>query len=208
MEALLLILCVLGVILWLATRARVKDLEQRLANLDTFSLSEQIRVPAARLWKLEQEVLALWQAPKVQAPAVPMPGEAVAPAPMVLERVQATPPPVTAEPGPAQPAAPPPRPERAGTPVSVPEPLQPSGPLHQITDRPAEPGLGERMRGWLGNEEWEALVGASLLNKLGALVTVPAEAMGSMWATIPARTALPPLERQASLARFMAKVIG
>ena len=172
MEALLLMVSVIGVILWLTTRARVKELEQRLADLGAHSLSEEIRALTARLWKLEQEVAALRQVPQVKAPAAPTPGEAVAPAAMVREPVQATPPPVTAEPGPARPVAPPPKPQRDWAPVSGQELLQPSGPLYQLTDRPAEPGLGERMRGWLGNEEWEALVGASLLNKLGALVTV------------------------------------
>jgi uncharacterized membrane protein len=171
-EALLLILCVLGVILWLATRAKVKDLEQRLANVDTFSLSEQIRALTARLWSLEQEVAALRQASKVRAPAAPTIDESAEPPATVRGPVQAIPPSVPAESRPAQPAAPPTKPERDWPPVSGPETLQPSGPLYQLTDRPVEPGLGERMRGWLGNEEWEALVGASLLNKLGALVTV------------------------------------
>jgi len=34
------------------------------------------------------------------------------------------------------------------------------------------PSLGERFRKYFGNEEWEALVGGSLLNKIGALVLV------------------------------------
>jgi hypothetical protein len=39
------------------------------------------------------------------------------------------------------------------------------------TKRPS-PGLSERIRKYLGDEEWEALVGGSLLNKIGALVLV------------------------------------
>lgn len=48
----------------------------------------------------------------------------------------------------------------AAEPVSVHEP-QPTG-----------PSLADRMRLAVGNEEWEALIGGSILNKLGALVLV------------------------------------
>jgi hypothetical protein len=37
---------------------------------------------------------------------------------------------------------------------------------------PREPSLSDRLRRLLGNEEWEVLVGGSVLNKLGALVLV------------------------------------
>jgi hypothetical protein len=45
MEALWLIVSIVGVILWLVTRSQVKDLKQRLAELDTSSLSAEIRAP-------------------------------------------------------------------------------------------------------------------------------------------------------------------
>ena len=54
--------------------------------------------------------------------------------------------------------------EQEPEPVFV--PLPPSEPVV------AGPTFSERLRGWLGNEEWEALVGGSLLNKLGAMVLV------------------------------------
>lgn len=37
---------------------------------------------------------------------------------------------------------------------------------------PPEPGPGDRIRSWMGNEEWETLVGGSWLNKIGAVVLV------------------------------------
>ncbi len=41
-----------------------------------------------------------------------------------------------------------------------------------IPSRPASPSAGERIRKYFGNQEWEALVGGSLLNKIGAVVLV------------------------------------
>lgn len=38
--------------------------------------------------------------------------------------------------------------------------------------RPARPSFNQRVRQYLGQEEWEALLGGSLLNKIGALVLV------------------------------------
>lgn len=56
--------------------------------------------------------------------------------------------------------------------VPVPEPIVVAAPISLPAPVVAEPGLGDRIRGWLGNDEWEALVGGSLLNKIGAVVLV------------------------------------
>jgi hypothetical protein len=68
------------------------------------------------------------------------------------------------EPKPAAPVFVPPTVEPAPLePAPTPEPAPVSAPC---------PALAERLRAWLGNEEWEALVGGNLLNKIGALVLV------------------------------------
>ncbi|MDP2998727.1 MAG: DUF2339 domain-containing protein, partial [Bryobacterales bacterium] len=61
---------------------------------------------------------------------------------------------------------PPPAPEPPPEPVAV-----PPAPVY-VAPQPPGPTLGERLRALLGNQEWEALVGGSLLNKIGALVLV------------------------------------
>ena len=51
--------------------------------------------------------------------------------------------------------------------------LAPRRPAYQPAfTQPAGPTWQDRLRDKLGNEEWEALVGGSLLNKAGALVLV------------------------------------
>lgn len=71
-------------------------------------------------------------------------------------------------------AAPPPAP--ATPPVweqtPAPQPLPPPPPPPPQPLAAPAPSLSERLRARLGNEEWEALVGGSLLNKLGGLVLV------------------------------------
>lgn len=89
-----------------------------------------------------------------------------------LERSQLRPepPPRVAQPEPV----PPPPPIRETPPEAEPA----AQPVPAFTAAPsAEPGpqgasLGDRVRGLLGNQEWELLVGGSLLNKLGAVVLV------------------------------------
>ena len=74
----------------------------------------------------------------------------------------------------------PPLPKEDGR-VSVPEPVRepvveyeppfPSYPL-PVAVQHSEPGLAKRIRNRMGNEEWETLVGGSLLNKIGAVILV------------------------------------
>jgi uncharacterized membrane protein len=107
------------------------------------ALEEQIRLLTRRVWELETPE------PK------PAPIRAPAPEPEPLPAPRSVPPPA--------PTPTPPEPE----PILAPPVYEPlSAPA------PAGPPLGERIRAWVGNEEWEALVGGSLLNKLGALVLV------------------------------------
>ena len=60
------------------------------------------------------------------------------------------------------------------TKIVEPPPTNPT-PIVYVPPIPAwspEPILRDRIQGWLRNEEWEALVGGSLLNKVGAVVLV------------------------------------
>jgi hypothetical protein len=101
-----------------------------------------------------------------------------APAPQPEAVPAATPPPiphVVAEPVRAPEPIPQPIPQPK--PVFRPEPVRvpPPSPVFAVAVEPPEPegpGLADRLRGALGGEEWEALIGGSILNKLGALVLV------------------------------------
>ena len=73
--------------------------------------------------------------------------------------------------------APEPVPQHEALPEPAPEPVRASPPpLPVFTPRVVEespgPSISDRLRGLLGNEEWETLLGGSLLNKLGALLLV------------------------------------
>lgn len=84
-----------------------------------------------------------------------------------LRRPEAAPPP---PPPPAIQQQPEPEPELPPEPVYEPPPPPPPP---AWTPAPAlQPSWRERLRERLGDEEWEALLGGSLLNKLGALVLV------------------------------------
>jgi len=70
------------------------------------------------------------------------------------------------------PPPPPAEPVRPAAPVEAVQPVAvPPEPVY-VPSEPPGPTLGERLRTLLGNREWEALVGGSLLNKIGALVLV------------------------------------
>ncbi|MEO8130569.1 MAG: DUF2339 domain-containing protein, partial [Bryobacteraceae bacterium] len=73
------------------------------------------------------------------------------------------------------PVHPPPLPQPPPLPeVPLPAPWTPVLEAEPVmaASEPAGPTLSERLRAAMGGEEWEALVGGSLLNKLGALVLV------------------------------------
>jgi len=82
----------------------------------------------------------------------------------------------SAEPAPAEPQAA--LPEPVVPPAVAPEPAPPRresvpvGPPYGLPISTPAPSLGDRLKALVGNDEWEAVVGASLLNKIGALVLV------------------------------------
>ena len=109
-------------------------------------LRAQIEALTERVWMLEQTQTQP-RAVKVAEPAAPVEVAVTVQAPAVAREVVGPPP------------------------VPQPPPLPRPAPAQQQEVLPG-PGLSDRLRGWLGDEEWESLVGGSLLNKLGALILV------------------------------------
>ena len=139
------LIAIVPIVLWM----RISGTQRELA-----SQREEIEELRRALAKLERRSVAA--APVVvQAPAPPPPK----PAP-VAEVVAVTPPP-------------PPLPD----PPSIPLPVVPRPPDKIAAPIPAAAPVFEqpsppRWREWLGDQEWESLVGGNLLNKIGALVLV------------------------------------
>lgn len=104
--------------------------------------------------------------PPIQAPPplpMPPPIEVRQPAPPVPPPV---PPPIPVQYVPVPPPLPPPLPHPT---AAVPPPLPPRPVPAAVA---AGPTLSARLRNWLGDEEWETLVGGSIINKLGAVILV------------------------------------
>ncbi len=140
---------------------------------------EQISALTHRIWALEKQLENVRRAPAPQpapapappVPAVPPPIPAFTPAAVVIP----PPPPIPVF-ATAATAAPPPVPPRVHTPPPPPPP--PPAP---------EPSLLER----LGGNDWEALIGGNLLNKVGGLLLV----IGVMWILAYYGTAMGPAGR-------------
>jgi uncharacterized membrane protein len=150
MELTLAILVVIQIVRYLVNRQRFRELQERIDALSHGGpdAQAQIRELTARLYRLEKKIEAMRTfAPAPEAVPTVAP-EVPAVVPVALEiavpRVE-----------------PPPLPPRVPAPPPVQEVYEPEGPT-----------LYERFRAALGGEEWEALVGGSLLNKIGALVLV------------------------------------
>ncbi len=110
-----------------------------------------------RIVRLETELAELRTTP---------PADVTTPEPPAVEPARVEPP--TREDQPAE--LPPPLPAFARY-EATPAPTTPEPPTATVPE-PLAPSLSERIREKLGEEEWEALVGGSLLNKLGALILV------------------------------------
>ncbi|MGJ5817811.1 DUF2339 domain-containing protein [Paludibaculum fermentans] len=133
----------LAFVLWMSRR-RVSRLEELIAELTSrVYLLEQRPAP-------QPEPVAAPVPPPV--PAAPPPAPVFEPEVSVAEEVAAKTTPVVQAPAPEPPFIPP-----APQPVFVLEP---------------QPTLSDRLRELVGDDEWESLVGGSLLNKLGAFVLV------------------------------------
>jgi hypothetical protein len=133
-------------------KRRVETLEQKLQQQ-----TEQ----------LDRLMSSPWQAPAVPPPPPPVwdPAAAPPPPPPLLPEPEQQPEPAFAESAFPSLPGPPAEPEPAAEPEPEPEPE----PVFSLSDR-----LREKLSG----EEWEALVGGSLLNKLGSLILVIAIALG------------------------------
>jgi hypothetical protein len=147
-EIFLLLVLLAGAALWcLNLRARLAAVEQRLLLVEgnTSHLSEL----TSRVWRLEHPVAAYSETP-VEPPPKQAPNDSADAAALFED------------------------PQTEGIIEDVyrpaPDVVETKRQREQEVDR--EPALSERLRGLLGDEEWEVLVGGSLLNKLGALVLV------------------------------------
>ncbi len=154
MELTLAILVLFQIARYLMNRQRFRNLEAEIAAISAVvvpggpDVQSQIRELTGRLYRLETKVESLRS-----SGAEPQPQPVPAPAPVISQR----------------PVEPPPLPN---APLAVEETLGPKPEPVMATSEPEGPTLSERLRAALGGEEWEALVGGSLLNKLGALVLV------------------------------------
>ncbi len=156
MEFLIAILFIAVVIGWLVERSRFKRVGQRLESVDSWA--EQIRVLTARVHVLEERLFERSPAPAPEPAAEPVPEPIVE----LHEQPEAAPQAVQQPPPlPIPPAIP-----QAAPPVTLTPP-----PLPVFAATPG-PSFSDRIRQSLGNEEWEALVGGSILNKVGAVVLV------------------------------------
>ncbi len=161
MEITLGILVLIQLARYLMNRERFRNLDEEIAAVaarvsqDGPDKQTQIQELTARIYRLELKVETLRGS---EAPA------RTVPAPVIVER-PVTPPPL--------PKALPPEIKRTFVAEPEPEPNPEPKPEPVMTaSEPAGPTISERLRAALGGEEWEALVGGSLLNKLGALVLV------------------------------------
>jgi hypothetical protein len=165
---LILVIFVAVVTAWMVLNNRFQDMEQRLALVRGFAARQsEVRELTDRLTRLEQSVAALRMP---EAPVVER-AEPVTEAPQPVVPPVAPPrivPPV------AQSSAQPTEPVAAEAPVAPPPPTIPTRPVivPPPVPQPAVPSSGDRLRALLGNDEWEALLGGSLLNKVGAVVLV------------------------------------
>lgn len=178
-EFLLTTVLVVLFVRWLVIRVRFADLEQKIQDAsmprDTV-LDSVVATLTQRVYALEKELAQLraghqpeLHATPVTAAEIPLAEHLEVTEPVVVdsvlpvteatsasEEISAQPPPSITEP----PLLETPIPEPARIPEPEPEPV------------PAGPTLSERLREQLSGEEWEAVVGGSLLNKIGALVLV------------------------------------
>ena len=154
MTFLVLVLFILLFLAWFLIRARFNDLEQRIEQLTVDSVSvHDLAALRTRVGDLESRGV-----PKVEPEKEPVPQPRVQPEPTAV--------------------VPPPLPTWIRPPVATQSPD-----LATVeTARPSvakagaalipQPSLRDRLRRLLGDEEWETLLGGSLLNKLGALILV------------------------------------
>ncbi|MBI5083848.1 MAG: DUF2339 domain-containing protein [Acidobacteria bacterium] len=145
MEGFLILIAAVLAIAALVLRRQIGELEVRLSKLESVRHAETdslLGALTARVYRLEQ---GLGAAPCAVPPPPPAPVHAP---PMPIAAVEPTP-----------------------EPIPPPPALIPPAPIPPPPDAPP-PSLADRLRGLLGGDEWEALVGGSLLNKAGALITV------------------------------------
>jgi hypothetical protein len=159
MTGFLVLLILVGMVAgWVVLSNRFQNMERRLALLSGFAARQsEVKELTDRLTRLERSVAEL----RMPAPPVFEPVEPVAEAPPVV-------PPVASPAAATEAVVAPPAeiPIFASVPSARPVIVPPSAPVLTA------PSSSDRLRALFGNDEWEALLGGSLLNKVGAVVLV------------------------------------
>jgi hypothetical protein len=171
-EFLLVIVLIVLFIRWLILSNRLAELklridniaEERLKRRDIEDLTKRVRALEGEMAELKRSAAA----PQVMPVDEPVAARSAVVEPRPAPVTQPSQP-VELPPWPAvQPAAPEPVVSREEIRADVPSVPPPVMRLPQ----PAGPTFGQRMREKMNSEEWEAIVGGSLLNKLGVFVLV------------------------------------
>jgi uncharacterized membrane protein len=171
MEVVTFLLSLVVIGLWVRSsnlKRRLRTIEETVRNYAPF---------LDRIGDLERQIRELRQPgvpPAPQPEARPAPPPPPPPSPRVWEPLPPIPPVVVKPAAPPPPPPPPPMPEVFPEPAVTPEPEPEPEPVAAV---PAF-SLTDTLREKLSGEEWEALVGGSLLNKLGSLILVIAIALG------------------------------
>jgi uncharacterized membrane protein len=153
MELITFLVAAGAVIGFLFLRKRIAELEEEVATARKIAATQsQVRELTQRVWELERHLPVL---------APPSVAEQPSPETRVAKARDAEPIHPVREPARELPVVPP-----AIRPAFTPLPT----PLPAV--EPPTPSLADRLRRLLGDQEWESLVGGSVLNKLGALILV------------------------------------
>jgi len=163
MEFLTFLILVVLLVRWLMIRGRFQELEEKLRDLERNNdANDQVRALTMRVFQLEQAL---------RSGAVPV-AEPAAMEPIPVAPIQAEPVVAFVEPPPLPVMQPPPLPLEF-VPEPQPEPIfvPPPPPVPPLPAIPV-PTMAEQMRERMSGQEWEALVGGNILNKVGALLLV------------------------------------
>jgi len=143
---LLVMVLVALLVRWVVMSNRFQDLERRIALVGGATVTElEVRDIRDRLSRLERLVAGSPSAERAPAPA---PVQSIAVAEVVAPPVDVP----------------------VSVPAPLPEPVLAAKPRPE--PMPSGPSSADRLRGLFANDDWEALLGGSLLNKVGAVVLV------------------------------------
>ncbi|HEY3741638.1 MAG TPA: DUF2339 domain-containing protein, partial [Bryobacteraceae bacterium] len=191
-EFFVVVISLIGLIVIVRQQTRLNFLEARVgATGPKGPTLEQFDRVVERIGALENRLERSSAAMPYEEVHAPPMAHAPAPPPPPMPPPLPTPPPIEFRPAPPPPPVPPPLPPPPPPPqyVAVPPPLPPQyaavpppippqyppvppRPIPIAVPVAAGPTLSARLKSWLGDEEWETLVGGSIINKLGAIILV------------------------------------